>query len=788
MHSFYQRFISFLFKKSSFTAGLLLASLVLWFCSAPSLDPKTGFVNRSSADLGVFMANNPLIPIGTPLTIPPWVMEQYISQGQEALYGDPLNFLILNYGVPAPVADNKQKDTYYVPLTRYKAKSDYDDYDHYERRRSRRTRRSNSRGSTTGTSQKTDNSQTVMVDVNKITIAKPKKEASGAQPTPAVETQGAGGAQPKSTVETQKASGAQPTPAVKPTTEPKGASGAQPKSTVEPSKPESQKAGKAKLKPTVKPTTEPKVANEARPKNSAEKTVNPPTGRGAVSTSRAGSASEAGAVSEAGSARGGQSASSPPPSSPPIESEPKGSIDPSAKSSPSEEATSATTSSQQEGQRTQQVTGPQIRDLEIVPQGQTDNQPASPQRPQPSLDRLPPASEPKTESTSQAEPAPQTEKPAQTRAIVFETTEEIDPSQAPPVPEKTPPVNLSQPSTAHQATCDQAEVQTEASAPCVDCTENNIGQSTKEITDFLNIVNSKTQTFARNKNFPAVIRGLCKKCEGMDVGDFFSYMEERAGQSDVPKEVLFAIMMQESNGNCVITGDNDGSYGLFQLNTKNSTKLRACKQGELKDKSPSQMKKACTGGQYRGTKKYNSVKHAHKDKDDNLIPARPPFSKRPNIGDMVCLENPYCNFEEALHLLKVEKWDIGNKQSDGKTYPPHPPKGKKSWVDLNVDERNQWRNAIIAYNGNFYHNKAKRAMRKALNIGDEAKLDNWELKRMFFIKHYLYRKSRSKGVMGLIDNLAYVESMTGRESKGLAGSSICQWARFRKDNPAPSCS
>ena len=73
---------------------------------------------------------NPYVmPAGTQMMIPPWVLEQYQLSEQQALYGDVLNFLIYNYSVAAPSVDDSDVDTYYIPLTVYDSDygSDYDD-------------------------------------------------------------------------------------------------------------------------------------------------------------------------------------------------------------------------------------------------------------------------------------------------------------------------------------------------------------------------------------------------------------------------------------------------------------------------------------------------------------------------------------------------------------------------------------------------------------------------------------------------------------------------------------
>ena len=639
-HTSFISFISFGF--------LLLLILAIGSCT-PRKSPQTS-LNREPNDINALMGN--ILPIGMPLVIPPWIMEQYHAGGHEAQYGDPLNFVLFNYGITALSADDEKKETYYIPLSRYTSR----DFDSSDRGYSRRSR--SSKGSSSKESIK---DSTFMVDVTKIKIKKP---VQGAGTTPSGKD---GGSSPKTT-----------------------------------DKPSNKKT-----------STAPDKGSEA----SGSQTKTPSGGTTLPAKDEDGS--------------------------------------------PLKDQDQDLTGSQITEDRKEGSTSPSVaeteklaRDLVVTPQPQAQGQ--------------------TTISTNNQEPEPT--KPT-TSNIIFKTTDTIDLKNSPSVPEPKSNEELAlnnQPQIV-QATCDQADSQTEAGSTCVDCAAGKAMETKTK--DFLNIVQRKTQEWDKGKNFASVITEFCNKCQGMvDVGDFFSYMEQRAGESHVPKEILFAIMMRESNGNCVVKGDGDNSYGLFQLNLKNSTKLRACKRDELKDKTHSQMKKACTGGAYRKKSKYKSGNFE-------------PVSQRPNIGAMICLENPYCNFEEALHLLKDEKWkSIGNKKADGSFHPI--PKGKKSWVDLTVEERNRWRNAIIAYNGDVYHLPAKRAMKQALGI--DANLDNWELKRMFFIRRYLELKNKPEGwktAEGLVHNLAYVERITGREAQGgLANSSICKWAKFRKENPKPSCS
>ena len=442
------------------------------------------------------------------------------------------------------------------------------------------------------------------------------------------------------------------------------------------------------------------------------------------------------------------------------------------------------------------------------------------------------------------------EKPADSsqasEEVQFTTTDLIDPSTAPPPP---PPGSKPKPDPDPLAerppvSCEESDAHTEADSPCVECA----GLRETEVEPFLDALETKVDDSHGVKHFPGVIRDICNSCfrgqsKSRDVKDFFKYIEDRANEEGVPSEVLFALVMRESNGNCKAGGDGGKSVGLFQLNTGNSTCLEGCKEGALEGVSAKEMQSVCEKGHY------------HKDygTPGDPCPGTPSFSK-----PKICLNNPYCNFEEAFHLLKDQKWGMGN---NGEQYRPT----SKKWADLKAEERNKWRNAIVSYNGRKYIEPAEQLMRDTLedmsssekqrwinafgvsSEGDvnsektlRSLLDNWEFKRMFFIKRYLSsleldeqsvkakwadktdaeRQEWIKSVRGLNDkvdvssdtipgfllnnedfrrrffkrseavlrNLAHVESITGREvSGGFAESAICQWVRFEEKNPNLSC-
>ena len=270
----------------------------------------------------------------------------------------------------------------------------------------------------------------------------------------------------------------------------------------------------------------------------------------------------------------------------------------------------------------------------------------------------------------------------------------------------------------------------------------------------------------KGKHFPGVIRDICKNCYGVDVGDFFKYIKDRASEEGVPAEILFALVMRESNGNCKAGGDGGNSVGLFQLNTGNSTCLRGCRDGALEGVSSGEMKSACEKGNYH--KDYGSPGYA--------CPGTPSFS-----NPKICLNNPYCNFEEAFHLLIDQKWGFGN---NGERYKST----DKRWAEMEAEERNKWRNAIVSYNGRKYVDPVENLMRESWKkmSTDERKrwaamfqagsemdvsaeriprplLNNWEFKRMFFMKRHLTGSGVSEA---MITNLAHVESITEGKRPG----------------------
>ncbi len=352
----------------------------------------------------------------------------------------------------------------------------------------------------------------------------------------------------------------------------------------------------------------------------------------------------------------------------------------------------------------------------------------------------------------------------QNNGPVVTVIQSVDTAQTPKVPPRRPEPDLSK---VYPATCEKPDTQarnTEARALCTHCSLPS------QTDNFLQEVDTTVNRYTRGKKFQNTINKICETCPNVDINDLIGYIEQRTKSNNVPPEIMFALIIKESSGQCFAEGDKTDSsehrsIGLFQLFTKNSTKLRTCKPQELKSMNAQKQKEVCTNGKYRNNSTYNTTSWEQSP------------NNRPNIKKGVCLDNPYCNFEEALHLLIKEKWRTGN----GRTPIP---KGEKSWTEMTSEERNLWRNAIISYNTGSYLKKAESYM-KDLNVNSEY-FDNWELKRMFFVRQYLGLSTKKKQF--LIGNLAYVERITGREKPGgLAESGICQWTQFRMKNKPLSC-
>lgn len=380
--------------------------------------------------------------------------------------------------------------------------------------------------------------------------------------------------------------------------------------------------------------------------------------------------------------------------------------------------------------------------------------------------RLRPDGSPQTKEVS-----PEVSRKKKKSGDTFTAEKDIDIRNSPLLPrQQKPELDLSK---NYPLSCNKSDIKTEAKSPCLTCT----GYSENTVKHFLTTLERKVTASHSSKSFPPVIDTICKSCYGVDAKDFFNYIEKRAKEEGIPSEILFAFVMRESNGDCNVGGDGGDSVGMFQLNTNNSTCLRGCKRNVLLKAKVEEMKSVCKGGTYRN--EYSRL-------------GRKRCNQYPPADSKICLNNPYCNFEEAFHLLKDEKWPAGNNQEK------YSKSTAENWTAMSREERHKWRNAIVAYNGRGFVAPTERAMKK-FNMSD--RIDDWEQKRIFFVRSYLYYKSKYKACAPrdrkcknrydpkkVITNLAHVESITGREVPGgFADSAICQWIQFVKKKPKLSC-
>ena len=341
------------------------------------------------------------------------------------------------------------------------------------------------------------------------------------------------------------------------------------------------------------------------------------------------------------------------------------------------------------------------------------------------------------------------------------------------------------------------DAQTEASAPCLEgCfqpTNYNANDSLQELIFLMPTIAVKK----RQKQFDNMIKHFCNTCKGVDIGDFIDYVRKRSKEEDIPKEILFPIMYKESKGNCDEKNINEkeNSIGLFQMNTKNSTGLKQCvnNTSDPEKTTSIELRKACQNGNYR-IKTYPCDIKVKQSTDKNIV----------------CLNNPYCNFEEALHLL-ICKWHSVNKNickmpiqdkfkiiCDQKTTEPYPydkiwekqlntpPRPEKSWKEMTPQERDMWRYVVIAYNGGIYDFPSEENMREKIGLKDDPFIINhltgWRLKRAYIValQTEIEENTSEKQTFGM----SYMEDILGfDEDINTAKSSLIQqWNQYNTKN------
>ena len=402
---------------------------------------------------------------------------------------------------------------------------------------------------------------------------------------------------------------------------------------------------------------------------------------------------------------------------------------------------------------------------------------------EPSLEDTSPSLEDTSPSLEDTSPKESTEEP------IEEPPTEDQPLEESSTLENTPPT-LKKSYHSKNCTSSPENETTEAVANCTECSlkEDEIIKGLKAI-----VTTVDKYKKAKEGGFTAVLKKFCNTCKPVNISDFIKYVKERSKNKNIPPEIFFSLMMQESTGACTALNDSDSdhSVGLLQLNmdSPGSTCLNKC-TSDLSQSSSEQLQTACQNGNYRKGNKCK--KGTVKDCLDCQDSGKP----------LICLNNPYCNFEESLDLIG-RKWDIGNDTIRRPT--------ELNWLEMNKNERNQWRNTIVAYNSKTYMNKAKRKMEE---IGIH-NTNDWEQKRVYVIrqnwlpenitiperiqkeideepdkleKENIKQEYIKKKKAAMIGNTAYMERVTGREIPcGGENSIIMEWINFIKENPSPDC-
>jgi hypothetical protein len=246
-------------------------------------------------------------------------------------------------------------------------------------------------------------------------------------------------------------------------------------------------------------------------------------------------------------------------------------------------------------------------------------------------------------------------------------------------------------------------------------------------------------------------------------GSFEDFKKEivQVGQlQKIPVEILTSIMHIETAGRCsgihtpVSRGPN---VGLFQVNT-NSTPVARC--------NPWQM---------TALKNVKTVTQLHN-------------------GALKCLDNPVVNLAEAAQILRAKYAHVNTQKQ------PEPGR----WDQVTPKAHDEWRKAIAAYNGGqgYVYQSYFDIVAYNEKNGTQLDPDSWEVRRVFFFRKVLDRKTDQlyfanaqkfrRGLGQILINIAYVESISGRESKPDESSyaMVMQWVRDlyqrAKTPPVPS--
>ena len=282
--------------------------------------------------------------------------------------------------------------------------------------------------------------------------------------------------------------------------------------------------------------------------------------------------------------------------------------------------------------------------------------------------------------------------------------------------------------------------------------------------------------------FSSMITNMCNTCQPANVKTFLEYLEKRAKKEKIPSSLLYGIMYQESSGKCnrqQLKGEN--SHGLFQLNKDSTTELKECPNNRSVPKiNNNQMRIACMPDHYLNKNEGTDCNPNYKHNFDKNI---------------TCLNNPYCNLEEAIRVLNCRWVHINmtkcslpsykNKEVCKEKYKDGAPKmPEKKWKDMSSEERNLWRYTIGAYNVLIHLHKGQKDLLNLTKeeLGKTMGMNIDTINHYDLLKAYVVSQLCIKGNnQHACNNIFYIDKIAGTESDD-AGSLINDWLQYRKKN------
>lgn len=349
---------------------------------------------------------------------------------------------------------------------------------------------------------------------------------------------------------------------------------------------------------------------------------------------------------------------------------------------------------------------------------------------------------PQFEQDSSATPPPinplQDAPPVFTKFIKEETKEEIkeeikeEPAVQTPIITKTPltAIALAYNTTPPKQCSDINSGNTEATSICIECsqgTNNKLqydamdalgkllfnARTSPEIHFNLTLENKIKDKICHGGSIQFIKRNFEQSCGNIS---FEEYVGEvlicESCKNKIPPALMLSIMSLESDGHCKVKGDDDSSYGLFQINTDYHKKPPPCDPQQKE-----QIQRA----------KLAELKN-----------------------NLQCLENPVANTQKSIEILTKQYGYVNNKSQSSFNC-------KSS--NMSAQQTNKWRKALAGYNGGQTHINNMKDMPKPTAIPEEVwkKMDEWQRIR---VQYFFYDKNKAKPEERM-RNLAYAETALG---------------------------